>query len=78
MNHVDAGEVEEQLVEDTLEPFPVPLALLRRFKDVGKNGGPGVHRRVNIAKIPFVRWNLAVAVGQAKKAFLEDGVLAVP
>ena len=56
------GEVEEQLVERLLEPLDVAAALLQLVEAVGEDGGPGVHRRVDVAEVPFVGGQLAVGV----------------
>ncbi len=52
------GEVEQQLVEAALEPVDVTLPAPRFLQPVGEGGGPGVHRRIDVAEIPFVRRDL--------------------
>ena len=56
------GEVQQQLLEAALEPVPVALARLRLFQAVGEDGGPGMHRRVDVAEVPLVGRDLAVGV----------------
>ncbi len=52
----------QQLLETALEPLLVSLALLRLFQAVGEDGGPGMHRRIDVAEVPLVGRNLAVGV----------------
>ena len=56
------GEIEEQLLEVALEPFLVPFARFGQLQDIGEYRGPGVHRRIDVAKIPFIGRDLAVGV----------------
>ena len=56
------GEVQEQLLEAALEPFLVALARLRLLQAVGEDRGPGMDRRIDVAKIPLVGRDLAVGV----------------
>ena len=56
------GEVQEQLLEAALEPLLVSLSLLRLLQAVGEDGGPGMHRRIDVAEVPLVGRNLAVGV----------------
>ena len=56
------GEVEQQLLEAALEPLRVALARLRLFQAVGEDGGPGMHRRIDVAEVPLVGRDLAVGV----------------
>src|SRR6478609_11837876 len=53
------GEIEDQLVEDPLQKLDVTNAVLRLFQVVHEQGGPGMHWRVDVAKVPFVGWHLA-------------------
>ena len=45
-----------------LQPRDVALARARLFQAVGEDGGPGMHRRIHVAEVPFVGGNLAVRV----------------
>ena len=56
------GEVQQQLLKAGLEPVPVSLAVFHLFQAVGEDGGPGMHRRVDVAEVPLVGGNLAVGV----------------
>ena len=56
------GEVEQQLLEGALEPVEVPLAVSGLLQPVGKDGGPGMHRRVDVAKVPLVGRELSVGM----------------
>src|SRR5215469_6893619 len=48
-------EVEQQLLEDAFQPVNVAAAAQGLSQAISEDGGPGVDRRVNVAKIPFVR-----------------------
>ena len=48
----------KQLLSHSLSPSPV----CRLFQAVGEDGGPGVHRRVDVAEVPLVGRDLAVGV----------------
>src|SRR3954470_13624720 len=56
------GEVHEQLLETALEPLLVSLAAAIFLQAVGEDRGPGVDRRIDVAKIPLVGGNLAIGV----------------
>ena len=56
------GEVEQQLLKTALQPLDVALARARLFQAVGEDGGPGMHRRIHVAEVPFVGGDLAVRV----------------
>ena len=44
------------------EPLHVPLAALGLLQAIGEDGGPGVHRRIDVAEIPLVGRKLPVGV----------------
>ena len=48
----------KQLLSHSRSPSP----RLRLFEAVGEDGGPGVHRRVDVAEVPLVGRDLAVGV----------------
>ncbi len=56
------GKIEQQLVEDRFQKRPVWLAGLRGVDLVDAPGSPGMNRRIDIAKGPFVGRELAVGV----------------
>ena len=56
------GEVQQQLLKAALEPLVVAFARLRLFQAIGEDGGPGMHRRIDVAEVPLVGGNLAVGV----------------
>src|SRR6185437_17104286 len=56
------GEIEHEFLKAALEPFDISLAGLGFFQAIQKNGRPGMDRRVDIAKVPFVGGNLPVGM----------------
>ena len=56
------GEVEQQLVEDALEEGAVGHAAALLVDLVNAPGGPGVHRRIDVAERPLVGRQLAVGM----------------
>ena len=57
------GEIEHQLVEHALQEFQVALAPMVLAVDLEHApGGPGVHRRIDVAEGPLVGGDLAVRV----------------
>jgi hypothetical protein len=49
-------------VEGALEPFDVALAAPGLLQAVREDGGPGVHRRVDVPEVPLVRRQLPARV----------------
>ena len=56
------GEVQEQLVEDTLQEFGVGHPADGVLQVIDAPGGPGVDGRVDVGEVPFIRRDLAVGV----------------
>ncbi len=56
------GEVQQQLVEDALQELAVGLAAALGFNLVDAPGGPGMHRRIDVAEVPLVGRQLPVRV----------------
>src|SRR5262249_61066376 len=52
------AEVQLQLRKRPPEEFQVAFTLERLFRPVQKDRGPGVHGRVDVAEVPFVRRDL--------------------
>src|SRR6516164_1119133 len=52
------GEVEHQLVEGTFEPIGISLAAPEPLQTIGEEGGPGMHRRVDVCEVPLVSGKL--------------------
>ena len=59
------SEVQQQLVEDALQEFEIAAAarLVAVVLEYA-HGGPGVHRRIDVAERPFVGRQLAVRMHQ--------------
>src|SRR5438128_8944754 len=53
------GEVQHELMEGALEEIQVALAVQGLFCRVEENTGPGVHWRIHVAEVPFVRRDLS-------------------
>src|ERR1700726_4555904 len=56
------GESEKHFVKNCLQKCAVAFAGLLPLDLVDPPGGPGQHRRIHIAEIPFVSGNLSVRV----------------
>src|SRR4030095_12056710 len=54
------SEIDEQLVEDAFEKSAVGVAGAFAFNGVDAPGRPGVHRRIDVTKGPFVSRYLPV------------------
>src|SRR5438270_6930962 len=51
-------EIQHQLGKRSLEELKIALPLQRLFRPVQENGGPGMHRRIYVTKVPLVGRNL--------------------
>src|SRR6266436_6276604 len=56
------GEIEQQLVEDALQKFPVTLSVLLLVNLVNPPCCPGMNWRIHITECPFVRRTLSIGV----------------
>src|SRR5580692_470395 len=56
------GEVQQKLLERALQPVNIASAATHLLKPVREDGGPGMHRRVNVTEIPLVRRKLSIWV----------------
>ena len=55
-------EVEQQLLERALQPVEVTRSAPGFLQAVGKDRGPGVHRWIDVAEVPFVGGQLTARV----------------
>src|SRR5215472_8337065 len=53
------AKVRRQLAIDPLQEFEVGLAAQRLLGPVEKDRGPAMHRRVDVAEVPFIGGNLS-------------------
>src|SRR5207248_10545704 len=56
------GKVDQQLVEDLFQKFCIGDSIALAIKIVDAPAGPGMHRRIQIGKLPFIGRNLAVGM----------------
>ncbi len=56
------GEVQHQLVEDTLQKCAIALSLALLVDLVNAPRGPGMHRRIHVAERPLIGGNLSVGM----------------
>src|SRR5207237_3593908 len=54
------GEIQHQLMKDTLQEGAIALALTLLVNFVDAPCRPGMNWRIHIAECPFIGWNLAV------------------
>src|ERR1700744_4743401 len=64
-------EVQHQLGKGALKEINVPLSRSTLFSPVQENGGPGMHRRIHVAEVPFIRRDLT---GRVQEELLQHQV----
>src|SRR5580658_3233884 len=55
-------KVEQQLVEDALEKYPIARTATLLLDLIDAPSRPSIHRRVHIAECPLVGWQLTVGM----------------